>query len=91
MNKAYIVHYVGADYSDTGNHKDNNYFFELPDQIYSCYEDAVKVFEEVVAEELEEKDLDDYEISRSDDHFYLKHIDSGNWTSIELKCLTIKE
>lgn len=91
MNKAYIIHYAGYDYGDTGNPDDDFLIYELPDHIHFCYENAVKEFEEMIAEELENWDLDCAQINRDKDNFYIKGEHPKRWTGIQIKCLTIKE
>lgn len=90
MNKAYIVHYVGYDYNDADPTYGAGFTYELPDELHSTYESAKRHFDEVIAEELENWDLSEAEVERSEDLFYISSESPERWTEIRIKCLTIK-
>lgn len=91
MDKAYIVHYVGYDYSDTDEPAAQRFFYELPEDIHGNYEDAVKKFEAMVAEELQNWNLDSAKMERDKDLFHISEENPERWTEIRIKCLTIKD
>lgn len=90
MDKAYIVHYVGYDYSSTDRQIAQGLTYELPDEIHGNYKNAVKKFESMVAEELQNWDLDSAEMDREKDLFHISEENPERWTEIRIKCLTIK-
>lgn len=86
MKKAYIVRYVGYDLEP------DTLINELPDEIFRNKTDAVKKFNEMIAEELPNWDnYPDATIERDDNIFYAHTANMSNWTEIQIKCLKIKK
>lgn len=90
MDKAYIVHYVGYDYTDTDRCVAQGMTYDLPEEIHSTKEGATKEFERMIAEELQNWDLNNAEMERSEDCFYISEENPERWTEIRIKCVTIK-
>lgn len=91
MDKAYIVHYVGYDYTDTDRGVAQGMTYDLPEEIHSTKEGATKEFERMIAEELQNWDLNNAEMERSEDCFYISEESPERWTEIRIKCVIIKE
>ena len=65
--------------------------YELPEEIHSTKEGATKEFERMIAEELQNWDLNNAEMERSEECFYISEESPERWTEIRIKCVTIKE
>lgn len=91
MNKAYIVHYVGYDYSEADRGVSQGITYELPDEIYATIESATQKFEAMIAEELENWDLSYAAMERDENLFYIHGECPERWTEIRIKCVTIKQ
>lgn len=89
MKEAYIVHYVGYDYTDKGVAQGLTY--DLPDEIHATEESAIEEFEAMIAEELQNWNLDCAELKRSKDCFYISEDYPERWTEIQIQCVTIKQ
>ena len=92
MTKAYIVHYVGYDYNDRDSGAvAYGMIYELPEEIHSTKEGATKEFERMIAEELQNWELNNAEMERSEECFYISEESPERWTYISIKCVIIKE
>lgn len=90
MTKAYIVHYVGYDDNNTDRCVDQGMTYELPEEIHATKESATAEFEAMIAEELHNWDLNNAEMERDEDCFYISEECPERWTEIRIKCVTIK-
>lgn len=90
MTKAYIVHYVGYDDNDTDRRVAQGMMYELPEEIYATKESATEEFEAMIAEELRNWDMNNAEMERGEDCFYISEECPERWTEIRIKCVTIK-
>lgn len=90
MTKAYIVHYVGYDYNDTDSRVAQGMTYELPEEIHATKESATEEFEAMIAEELQNWNLNNAEMERDEECFYISEKNPERWTEIRIKCVTIK-
>lgn len=91
MDKAYIVHYVGYDYTYDDKPIAQGLTYDLPEEIHATYESAAKEFEDLIADELLRWDLDNTKIMRGEDLIHISSVHTETWTEILIKCVTIKQ